>query len=264
ARKKAGSLEPWANLTVKQIKEIVDEVFGDSVHEVTEDGVWVNQRLHTWHGDFGQKALDTVNFLIEENRAVLYTKALVAEQMATYLQKVPVWPGSDLHKYAYQYSDWDPETNDPQLDAFGLNPLVLRTFALAHLASLDGNDDFTQERPVGALILAMQAVGCAIEHWKDGEKPNTKPPAFSANNFADTWLSNKDAAGTCGKVPKTRLCCATIFVQTLKDLEASHWDKIINEACIYLEPKKKSCDHLLSTTVAEEEEEDPDTDFVME
>lgn len=134
ARKKAGSLEPWANLTVKQIKEIVDEVFGDSVHEVTEDGVWVglvryslfiilsnimlkvNQRLHTWRSDFGQKALDTVNFLIEENRAVLYTKALVAEQMATYLQKVPVQPGSDLHKYAYQYSEWDPETNNPQLD----------------------------------------------------------------------------------------------------------------------------------------------------
>ena len=71
---------------------------------------------HTWRGDFGQKVLDTVNFLIEENQVVLYTKALVAEQMATYLQKVPVWPGSDLHKYAYQYSEWDPETNNPQLD----------------------------------------------------------------------------------------------------------------------------------------------------
>ena len=57
---------------------------------------------------------------------------------------------------------------------------------------------------------------------------------------------------------------ATIFVQTLKDLEVSHWDKIINEAHVYLEPKKKSRDCSLSTTVAKEEEEDPDTDFVME
>jgi hypothetical protein len=107
-------------------------------------------------------------------------------------------------------------------------------------------------------------VGHAIEHWKDGEKPSTKLPAFSADNFADTWLSNKDAAGTCGKVPKTCLRHATIFIQTLKDLEASHWDKIINEARVYLEPKKKSHNCSSSATVAEEEEEDPDADFVME
>ena len=43
---------------------------------------------------------------------------------------------------------------------FGLNPLVLRTFALAHLALLDGIDDFSKEKPIGALILSMQAVGC--------------------------------------------------------------------------------------------------------
>lgn len=43
---------------------------------------------------------------------------------------------------------------------FGLNPLVLQTFAPAHLALLDGIDDFSKEKPIGALILSMQAVGC--------------------------------------------------------------------------------------------------------
>lgn len=41
---------------------------------------------------------------------------------------------------------------------FSLNPLVLRTFALAHLALLDGIDDFSKEKPIGTLILSMQAV----------------------------------------------------------------------------------------------------------
>lgn len=69
----------------------------------------VNQRLHSWRGDFGQKALDTINLLVEENRAVLDTKELVAEQMATYLQKVPIQPGSNLYTYAYQWLEWDTE-----------------------------------------------------------------------------------------------------------------------------------------------------------
>ena len=42
-RKKTGSLAPWDNLSINQIKEIVDEVFGDGVHQVAEDGVWVGE-----------------------------------------------------------------------------------------------------------------------------------------------------------------------------------------------------------------------------
>ena len=43
ARKKAGALDPWANLSINDIKAIVDEVYGPGVHEleVTADGPWV-------------------------------------------------------------------------------------------------------------------------------------------------------------------------------------------------------------------------------
>ena len=47
ACKKTGSLAPWDNLSVNQIKEIVDEVFGDGVHQVAEDGVWVGLARHS-------------------------------------------------------------------------------------------------------------------------------------------------------------------------------------------------------------------------
>ena len=40
ARKKAGSLDPWENLTVEQIQSIVDDVFGKEKYKVTGDGVW--------------------------------------------------------------------------------------------------------------------------------------------------------------------------------------------------------------------------------
>jgi hypothetical protein len=36
--------------------------------------------------------------------------------------------------------------------------LILRTFANAHLAQIEGYDDFEKEKPIGALLMAMQAV----------------------------------------------------------------------------------------------------------
>lgn len=106
-------------------------------------------------------------------------------------------------------------------------------------------------------------MGRAIKHWKEGEKPSTKPPAFSADNFDDKWVASTEATGACSKVQKKRICRTTIFVQTLKDLEESQWDMIINNAHAFLDPKKRSRDQSSSATVAEEEEEDPDADFVM-
>lgn len=48
------------------------------------------------------------------------------------------------------------------IQGFALNDLVLRTFAFAHLAHLDGIDDFAEEKPIGALIYSMQAVRDSI------------------------------------------------------------------------------------------------------
>ena len=108
-------------------------------------------------------------------------------------------------------------------------------------------------------------MGRALEHWKDGEKPSTKPPAFSADNFDDKWVASTEAAGARSKGQKKRIRRTTIFVQTLKDLKESQWDMIINNARAFLDPKKRSRDRSSSATVAveEEEEEDPDADFVM-
>lgn len=71
SRKKAGSLELWANVSVENIKEIIDKVFGEGVHEVTAETPWVglvcsilftvivdslsietNAHLHNWRNGF--------------------------------------------------------------------------------------------------------------------------------------------------------------------------------------------------------------------
>lgn len=40
AREKAGTLNPWNTLSVRQIQDLVDEVYGNGQYVVTEDNVW--------------------------------------------------------------------------------------------------------------------------------------------------------------------------------------------------------------------------------
>ena len=38
--KKAGALDPWDNLTIQQVQDIIDKVYGVESYKVVEEGVW--------------------------------------------------------------------------------------------------------------------------------------------------------------------------------------------------------------------------------
>ena len=115
------------------------------------------------HDSFGHYALETLELLISENKEHLDSKESIAEQMAAFLESAPVSPNSNLNFHTFHYRHWSIEATERE--GFGLNPLVLRMFALAHLAYLDGVDNFTEEKPIGALILSMQAVRIGLFFW---------------------------------------------------------------------------------------------------
>lgn len=142
ARKKAGCLDPWDNLTVQHVQEIVDKVFGSGKYEVTEDDAWyglvcryciyyeflmnhmieVIMRLHNWRNGFAQAALNTINLFVERNSSELNTKELIAEEIKAHLEKVDLMPkngasGSsnvaedneedeESYTYAFQWGEW--------------------------------------------------------------------------------------------------------------------------------------------------------------
>jgi hypothetical protein len=81
--------------------------------------------------------------------------------------------------YAYQWFEWSPDPKERAvsvlltclylllttwrlIQGFLNHSFILRTLALAHLTSIKGNEDDDggdgTEKPIGALILAMQAV----------------------------------------------------------------------------------------------------------
>ena len=143
---------------------------------------------------------------------------------------------------------------------------------------IEGYANFEKEKPIGALLIAMQAVclcpylfhsnllsqvGRALEIWKDGEKSLRKPPAFSCDNYGDTFVNVNNGAGK-SKLRKVRR--ATLFVPTLQTFDNNAWEIIISTAREYLpESKKRRNSSASSTTVAADAEEfdDPDADFLM-
>ena len=109
-------------------------------------------------------------------------------------------------------------------------------------------------------------MGRALDYWKDGEKPASKPNKFSADNFADTWIALEDTVqGMRGKTKKKHVRCATLFVQTLKKLNESRWEAIIREASQFIRKKPHSSSlTVVDNGAGDHPDEDPDADFVME
>ncbi|KAJ7429846.1 hypothetical protein B0H11DRAFT_2264793 [Mycena galericulata] len=65
-------LAPWMGLTVKQIQDIVDRVFGIGVHKVTPESAWVgliSYRLSDWRSGIATQALKASEALINNYEA---------------------------------------------------------------------------------------------------------------------------------------------------------------------------------------------------
>ncbi|KAM6496627.1 hypothetical protein JOM56_007100 [Amanita muscaria] len=239
AKKRAGNLEPWATLSTKDVQEIVDEVYGAGKFHVHDDDVFVgltNSRLHGWRNGFAQAALNTIDLFITKNE--LNTKELIAEQIGLHLEKIVVCAETDQCMYAYQWAEWDSEQNIRM--GFLKNNMILRMFGIAHLASIGtGLDNFEEEKPIGALLLAMQAVGRAFELWQDAggvdpikeaKEANRKIKPFLTDNFGD----KKTEIRKNGLVQQDINRVATFFVPTIKQkFDEKYWEEILDGARVY-------------------------------
>ena len=90
---------------------------------------------------------------------------------------------------------------------------------------------------------------------------------FSADNYGDIIAKAKKDGATSGKKTTTHIWRATIFVQTLKSLSDEQWDELILDARqrFFTEKNQSRIRSISAATLVEddEEEEDPDGDFVM-
>ncbi|KAM6488993.1 hypothetical protein JOM56_015546 [Amanita muscaria] len=258
-RQLLGALEPWAILTHGHVQNVLDQVFGEGKYSAVNDKVFyglAKMRIENWRNGFSKAAVEAVQKMINDNAEILATGAARKEFIAGYLLKVPVGGDGEYDTHAYQWAEWKEDGAEKK--GFGENSLVLYTFANAHLAQIQAiSEDVEKEKPIGALLMSMQAVGRALEIWIDGDKSLRKPPAFSYDNYGDTFAK---IHGYPKKLRKIRR--ATFFVATLKSLKEEIWKRIINLALENLDTKENVTQNSASNSGADEIE-DPNADFVM-
>ncbi|KAK2459268.1 hypothetical protein APHAL10511_008713, partial [Amanita phalloides] len=206
--KKVGILKPWAMLGVEDVQAIIEQTFPGKGYKVAEDNAWyqlMKACLESWHNHFVTNAMQTIKGLLESNN--LTTPESIVKEVKLHLDstELKVTPEYTYKTFQYQWSQWNEDPT--QRRGFGQSDLVLYTFAVSHLTYLSKIEieDLMNERPIGALILLMQAVGWAFELWKMGVLPKT-PPKFSKENFGDKFEHDqKDKQ--CTK----HICHATLF-----------------------------------------------------
>lgn len=141
---------------------------------------------------------------------------------------------------------------------------------MGHLAGLE-DIETQQEKPVGALILSVQAVRPAITSWtgvlipaqqvgralgffKTGKFMMDSSAAhhFSADNYSDR-VQHIEVRGARGRYRKIKEKRATAFIPSVKAFDEGRWTKILAEAREYLPERKKS--HARSTSYGSSEVE---------
>ncbi len=94
-------------------------------------------------------------------------------------------------------------------------------------------------------------------------------PKFSADNYGDVTVKAKKDGARMNSKKATRIRRATVFARTLRTLSDDQWNNIIISARTYFfRTNKVTKPRVRATSGAtlvelEEEEEDPDADFVM-
>ena len=85
---------------------------------------------------------------------------------------------------------------------------------------------------------------------------------FSADNYGDVTVKLKKDGTTTNNKKATRVRRATVFVRTLRAFTDAQWSNIVDCSRTYFFKNRVRATSS-ATLVDNEEEEDPDADFVM-
>lgn len=193
------------------------------------------------------------------------------------LEELPLDPKDEKSKKssAYHWREWNqgthkrvryPYTSKGFLlllmlisQGFLRNYLILETFAAAHLSYIPEYGSFvTDERkPVGALLLSMQAVSImsyfllskftscfqvyhAFQSWKTGAYVVNNPThQFSHRNYADKVTAEQTGTGPrAGRTLVVRTRRATLFLATVRKFKPSDWQEILEYSEDFVASKK--------------------------
>ncbi|KAG6874333.1 hypothetical protein C0992_007887, partial [Termitomyces sp. T32_za158] len=177
-KEKAGTLAPWATLSTPELQSIIDAVYKRGTYVVKSGDVWhglVSYRLQSWRNGFATAACNIVKEFFEDkdNRDLFDT----AEARCLAVQWWLDWKGEEGKETApYLFRKCvDGEDGSRRKRGFCESSFIVHTFARAHLSFVRPPEPqgAIKNMPIGALILALQAVEHALkEYEKDAPVKN--------------------------------------------------------------------------------------------
>ncbi|KAF8953136.1 hypothetical protein BDZ97DRAFT_1929984 [Flammula alnicola] len=236
AREVFGYTAPWATPDIDDLTSSWSDSF------LSEDASsfdiilqkLVEDRLHVWRNKFASAALtylqNHVFRLLESNstdsRAELCTWLLSGEEHTRPF-------------YFCIYEEPDEEDlaagEEVKVKALGLFQSAIVSAVLGtHIAGISAIPaaQRSKRRPVGALVLTIQAIKRALAMWTTGEKLEQQRPYndFSKTNWGDTTVVRE------GKV--VPILTTTNLVDIVQKLKDKQWDKILDAASQAAKTKK--------------------------
>ncbi|KAF8875842.1 hypothetical protein BD779DRAFT_1475902 [Infundibulicybe gibba] len=235
AREMAGRLEPWAALSVANVQSLVDCVFGGGEYTVTKGNAWcglVTYRLGNWRNGFASAACDAVQALINDNDNTLSTP----DDIAYYINWSLKVEGQTA---PFHWRNWGEGKVKKGLFQ---TPLIIRTFADAHVSGLEDPSmaATASEKPIGALLLSVQAVEHALGFWTSGAFVADTSPSqhFSADNWGDT-VKQRKASTSSDKTGTYKVRHATKYLASVKNFKPDQWKYIFDEAEEYIVERRR-------------------------
>ncbi|KAJ7312722.1 hypothetical protein DFH08DRAFT_1087533 [Mycena albidolilacea] len=259
ARELAGTLEPWLFLNVAQVQAIVDRVFGPGKYLVEKNGPWfglVTYRLTDWRSGFALQAQKAMDYLVKDAKecaTVQNTPDSIemedeepdskpfdfanAKGIAEFCEFALTEHKPGNKKKSTMAFHWRTYGDGTNKEGFFLSYNILYTFA-HHLNELDNipvKYERSMARPVGALLLAVQAVERNLGFWKTGQYvvPKGSDWFFSCDNWSDIRQTDPKTGNTL----ITRH--ATKYLSTIKKWTAERWDQQLDEAAVWKERKRQ-------------------------
>ncbi|KAJ6452743.1 hypothetical protein C8R47DRAFT_1168918 [Mycena vitilis] len=131
---------------------------------------------------------------------------------------------------------WNQWGDGKEKKGFFLSYLIVHAYA-HHLNmehSIPARYARSEERPYGALLLAVQAVECNLMRWRTGTYTVERGTAGSFSD--DNWGDIKTRTSKSTQIKVTRR--ATKFLATIQKWNAKRWDELHNEASQWVEKKR--------------------------
>ncbi|KAJ7589425.1 hypothetical protein C8J56DRAFT_1076013 [Mycena floridula] len=258
---KCGTLPPWEKPSVEDVQAILDKVFPGKggkgqfvtgIDDVFYRLAWGMNHLNNWQSKLAIAGEQTTEWIIKHNPESFPDAESIKESMAVILK----WDDR-LRTAPFMWKETDPRNH-----GFAQHTLIIRILAEHFVLCPGGAEAFVEEdlvknKPIGALILSMQAFQRSLEFWAatgEYQKPSGKHSEFSSDN----WQYPQDINGKPIK-----------YVETLKSWKDDVWASIVKDILYWLDhgdrrgrKKKKGASSRASSQACSAADDDGDDGII--